>query len=69
MNPAGDVNRELIRSNGWCQGAISEPTELSPIYLPDWFPQIAAKTGALAILISHDCDILNHSLNKEPSVQ
>jgi hypothetical protein len=69
MNPTGDVNRDLIRSNGWRQGALSQPTELSPLFKPDWFPQIAVTNGALAILISHDCDILNHSLSKEPSVQ
>jgi hypothetical protein len=69
MSPTGDVDRDLIRSNGWCQGAISQPTELIPVFVPDWFPQIAATEAALAILISHDCDILNHSLSKEPSVQ
>jgi hypothetical protein len=69
MNPTGDVNRDLIRSNGWRQGAISRLDELNPLFTPDWFSQIAQTNGALAILITHDCDILNHSLIKEPSVQ
>lgn len=65
MKP-GDVDRDLILSNGWAQGAVSRPSSLRPVWTPDWFNAIAAQDSALVILISHDCDLLNRSLSKEP---
>jgi hypothetical protein len=67
MDRPVEINRDLIKTNGWCQGATSPAGSLSLIYRPPWFEEAMTSQSAIAILISHDCDILNPSLTKEPT--
>ena len=51
---------EIIRQKGWRQGAILEDVaRIAPSDTSD----------ALGILLSHDCDIVQQSLEKEPNVE
>lgn len=67
MDAAKQIDREKVKENGWHQGAVcpfhtlSESPESGDTCKA--FPQ---SEGALAILISHDCDIVNDNLTKEP---
>ena len=51
---------EIIRQKGWRQGSILEDiAHVAP----------NSSTDAIAILLSHDCDIVQSSLEKEPAVE
>lgn len=67
MDAAKQIDREKVQQNGWRQGAVCPWQTLSG-FLGSGdnckaFPQ---SEGAIAILISHDCDIVNDSPTKEP---
>jgi hypothetical protein len=67
MADADPVDPSRIHTNGWCQGAVCHISKLAA----DDFgvPKTEAnRAGALAILISHDCDIVHRGTN-EPVVE
>lgn len=69
MDAAKQIDRNKIKENGWHQGAVclfqtlSESPESG-----DSCKAFRQSENALAILVSHDCDIVNADLTKEPLV-
>jgi hypothetical protein len=67
MDAAKQIDRNKIKENGWRQGAVcpfqtlSESSESG-----DSCKALPQSDGALAILVSHECDIVNGDLTKEP---
>lgn len=51
---------KIIRDNGWRQGSLSASL------VPD---DLRSTSGILSVVISHDCDIVQNSLEKEPCVE
>lgn len=57
------INPQLIQQNGWRQGAFFLE-ESNKVYA-----DLKLKENVLYVVLSHDCDILNPSLQKEPVVE
>jgi len=67
MDAAKQIDRKKIQENGWSQGAVCPFHTLSGSpESGDNCKALHQSEGALAILISHDCDIVNGDLTKEP---
>lgn len=60
------VDTNKIKNNGWKQGACLLVTESTKIYP---YTQELPLPSGLYVLLSHDCDILNSSQQKEPVVE
>jgi hypothetical protein len=72
MDQATQIDREKIEANGWRQGAGCYLSNLSASYDPGASADtdsLVESAGAFAILVSHDCDIVNRDLAKEPKVE
>jgi hypothetical protein len=60
------LDRNKIESNGWRQGAVIHIKQLrKAVPLPD----VDFGDDDLAILVSHDCDIIHHDAANEPVVE
>jgi hypothetical protein len=67
MDAAKQIDRKKIQENGWHQGAVCPFHTLSgSSESGDNCKALRQSEGALAILVSHDCDIVNGNLTKEP---
>jgi hypothetical protein len=67
MADADPIDPSQIHANGWCQGAVCHLSKLSAEDLG--VPVIeASRADALAILVSHDCDVVHRGVN-EPVVE
>ena len=61
-------NAETIVENGWRQGAIlgHNLSDEARKHAPN---EIEFSDGDLIVAVSHDCDIANHDISKEPLVE
>ena len=62
-----DEEANQIRQNGWRQGCVL-PKSLVELLVADQSLQVIAE-NEFYIVISHDCDVANRSLEVEPSVE
>jgi hypothetical protein len=60
------IDRDKIESNGWRQGAVVYLKQLREV-----FPQLGFDFGDddLAVLVSHDCDVVHRNAANEPEVE